>query len=105
MITSKNLKEWCEATSKTNQEFSKLRKDRRENNDWMGKEIRSFFEQFTEVDKVIILPDGSMILVYLKGKLDLKDSRLQKLPMPMEIGLDGIELQIRLYPDIVKDEP
>ena len=71
----------------------------------MGKEIRSFFEQFTEVDKVIILPDGSLILVYLKGKLDLKDSRLQKLPMPMEIGLDGIELQIRLYPDIVKDEP
>lgn len=105
MITPQNLNEWCEATSKTNIEFSKLRTDRRENNDWMGKEIRAFFEQFTEVDKVIVLPDGSMILVYLKGKLDLKDERLQTLPMPMEIGLDGIELQVRLYPDIVKEEP
>lgn len=104
MITTEQYQMWCDAVSNTNRAALEIKENRSKNYEWMGKLLRSFFEQFGEVVNVHIERDASEITVRMSGDVNLDAKLIATLPFTFTIKENLGDIMFHLNPDILSEE-
>ena len=103
-ITSEQYIKWCDAVSNTNRAALEIKEHRARNYEWMGKELRTFFEQFGEVVNVHLERDASEITVRMGGDVDLDAKLLSTLPFSFTVQENIGDILFVLKPDVLSEE-
>ena len=100
-ITTEQYNMWCDAVSNTNRAALEIRENRSKNYEWMGKNLRSFFEQFGEVINVHIEVDASEITVRMSGEINLDTKLISTLPFTFTVYENLGDIIFSLKPDVL----
>lgn len=103
-ITSEQYQKWCDAVSNTNRAALEIKEHRARNYEWMGKELRLFFEQFGEVVTVHLERDASEITVRMGGDVNLDAKLLSTLPFSFTITESLGDIVFSLKPDVLSEQ-
>ena len=103
-ITSEQYVKWCDAVSNSNRAVLELKEHRARNYEWMGNQLRLFFEQFGEVVNVHLERDASEINVRMGGDVNLDAKLLSSLPFTFTITESLGDIIFNLKPDVLSEQ-
>ena len=103
-ITTEEYIKWCDAVSNSNRMALEIKEHRAKNYEWMGSELRSFFEQFGEVMNVHVVRDASEITVRMIGDVNLDAKLMSTLPFTFTIQESNGDILFTLKPDVLSEE-